>query len=374
MERYDAVVVGVGGMGSAALHHLARRGRRVLGLERFAVPNEHGSSHGLTRIIRLAHFEHPSYVLLVQRAYELWRELEEETGEELLHVTGAIDAGGELFDGSLRSCLELDLRHEVLDGESLRRRFPAFQLPADLPVLLQPDGGFLLPERCVTAHARAAVARGAELRTGERVLGWEARDSAILVRTDRTTLEADRLVLTAGAWSQEVARLPRPGLVGASRQSIVWFAPPRPELFTPERFPVFNLEIEGEHLYGFPEFGVPGVKVGRYDRDTPVVADPDRIARTVEPGDEGSLRPLLERYLPDAAGPVVDVRICPFDPSPDEDFILDRHPESERVVLAAGFSGRGFKFCSVVGEILADLALEGETRHDVARLGLGRFA
>jgi sarcosine oxidase len=359
-------------MGSAALYHLARRGRRVLGLERFEVPNEQGSSHGLTRIIRLAHFEHSSYVLLVRRAYELWRELEAEVGEQLLHVTGAIDAGGELFEGSLRSCLELDLRHEVLDGKALADRFPGYRLPDDLPVVLQPDGGFLLPERCVAAHARAAAGQGAEIRTGERVLGWGEQGDAIVVRTERETVAADRLVLTAGAWSQEVARLPA-GLVGASRQSLVWFAPLRPELFAPERFPVFNLEIDGEHVYGFPVFGVPGVKIGRYDRDTATVADPDHMARAVEPSDEARLRPLLERYLPDAAGPVLDVRICPFDPSPDEDFILDVHPETERAVVAAGFSGRGFKFCSVIGEILADLALEGETRHDIGRLSLGRF-
>jgi sarcosine oxidase len=372
VERYDAVVVGVGGMGSSALYHLARRGRRVVGLERFDVPNDRGSSHGLTRIIRLAHFEDPSYVLLVRRAYELWHELESAAGEQLLHVTGAIDAGGELFEGSLRSCLEHDLPHEVLDGAALGRRFPGYRLPTDVPVLLQPDGGFLLPERCVAACARAAVGRGAELRTGERVVGWSETDDGVLVRTGRGSIGADRLVLTAGAWSQDVARLP-PGLVGASRQSVLWFAARRPELFTPDRFPVFNLEIDGEHVYGFPEFGVPGVKIGRYDRETPVVADPDRMSRRVAPSDEATLRPFVERYLPDAAGRVFDVRICPFDPSPDEDFIIDRHPESDRVVLAAGFSGRGFKFCSVVGEILADLALDGETRRDITRLRLSRF-
>lgn len=372
MERYDAVVVGVGGMGSAALYHLARRGRRVLGLDRFDVPNELGSSHGLTRIIRLAHFEGPSFVPLVQRAYELWRELEDLGDDQLLYITGAIDAGGELFEGSLACCVELDLEHEVLDGASLGRRFPGYRLPDDLPVLFQPDGGFLLPEICVGAHARAAAAHGAELRTSERVLDWEELGEGIVVRTDRATVEAELLVLTAGAWAQEIARLPA-GLVGASRQSVVWFAPHRPELFAPHRFPVFNLEIDGEHVYGFPEFGVPGVKIGRYDGETPIVPDPDHMSRGIADTDEASLRPLVERYLPDAAGTVLDVRTCPFDPSPDEGFIIDRHPESDRAVLAAGFSGRGFKFCSVVGEILVDLILEGETRHDIGRFLLDRF-
>ena len=373
MERYDVVVVGVGGMGSAALYHLARRRKRVLGLERFDVPNELGSSHGLTRIIRIAHFEHPSYVPLVRRAYALWRELEAETGEQLLHVTGAVDAGGEVFEGSLRSCHAFDLAHEVLDGRELGLRYPGYRLPDDLPVVLQPDGGFLAPERCVLAHAHAAVAHGAELRTGERVLGWEETSDGIRVRTERGTVEAERLVLTAGAWSQDIARLP-PGVAGARRQSMVWFAPHRPELFTPERFPVFNAVLDEEHVYGFPIFGPPGFKIGRYDHAAPLVADPDHVSREIEPGDEGALRPLVERHFPDGAGPALDIRICPFDPSPDEDFIVDLHAESERAVVAAGFSGRGFKFCSVVGEVLADLALAGETRHDIERLRLSRFA
>jgi sarcosine oxidase len=360
-------------MGSAALYHLARRGKRVLGIERFDVPNALGSSHGVTRIIRLAHFEHPSYVPLVRRAYELWRELEVAAGEQLLYVTGAVDAGGEVYEGSLRSCVEFDLAHELMDGARLGRRFEGYRLPPDLPVLLQPDGGFLTCERCVVAYAEAAVASGAVLRTRERVLGWESKADRVLVRTDRGTLETEHLVLTAGAWSQEVARLP-PGLVVAERQVLAWFEPLRPELFSLEGFPVFNLLLEEEHLYGFPIFGVPGFKAGRYERDGERVRDPDSLSREPTPGDEAALRPLVERYFPHGAGPTLALAVCPFEPSPDENFVLDRHPESERVVFGAGFSGRGFKFCSVVGEILADLALEGETRHDIEFLRLARFS
>ena len=372
-ERYDAVVVGVGGMGSAALYHLARRGKRALGLERFDIPNELGSSHGITRIIRLAHFEHPSYVPLVRRAYELWRELETEAGEQLLHITGAVDAGGELYAGSLRSCLDFDLPHELMDGRELGRRYPAYRLPSDLPVVLQPDGGFLLPERCVVAHVDAAVACGSVVRTGERVLAWDDTGDHVVVRTDRHTVEAEHLVLTAGAWSQEVARLP-PGLVVAERQVLAWFEPRRPELFSLGRFPVFNLMLEDEHLYGFPIFGVPGFKVGRYHHEGERAVDPDLLSRDPSPDDEDALRPLVERCFPAGAGRTLMLKTCPFEPSPDEDFILDHHPESRRAVVAAGFSGRGFKFCSVVGEILAGLTLEGETRHDIEFLRLSRFA
>ncbi|HXG77355.1 MAG TPA: N-methyl-L-tryptophan oxidase [Gaiellaceae bacterium] len=371
MERYDAVVAGVGGMGSAALYHLARRGRRVLGLERFDVPHELGSSHGLTRIIRLAYFEHPDYVPLLRRAYELWRELEREAGEQLLYVTGTVEAGERIFAGSLASCHEHDLPHEVLDGRETRSRFPGYRLPDELPVLFQPDGGFVLPERCIVAHVQGALARGATVRARERVLEWDVTDSGVRVRTDRGTVEAERLVLTAGAWSQDVARLPA-GLVRGVRQALAWLQPRRPELFVPERFPVFNLHLDGEHFYGFPAFGIPGFKVGRYDHFAPG-GDPDAIPREPEFADEESLRAFADRYFPDAAGPTIALKTCLFEPSPDEHFLIDHHPETEAAVVGAGFSGHGFKFCSVVGEILADLALDGTTRHDVGLFRLDRF-
>jgi sarcosine oxidase len=239
-------------------------------------------------------------------------------------------------------------------------------------VLLQPDGGFLLPERSIVAHVEGARAHGAVVRTGERVVGWEETRDGVRVRTDRGSFAADRLVLTAGAWSQDVARLP-PGLVIAERQVLAWLEPLRPELFALGQFPIFNVHLGEEHVYGFPVFGVPGFKVGRYDLDGQRVANPDLLAREPQPEDEAALRPIVERHFPDGAGPTLDLRICPFETSPDEDFILDRHPESERAIVAAGFSGRGFKFCSVVGEILADLALTGETRHDIGFLRLSRF-
>jgi sarcosine oxidase len=370
-ERYDVIVVGVGGMGSAALYHLARRGKRVLGLERFDVPHELGSSHGITRIIRQAYFEHTKYVPLVLSAYELWRELEREAGEQLLYVTGAIEGGPRIFEGALRSSLEHGLPHETLDGAEVARRFPAYRLPSELELVYQPDGGFVLPERCIVSHVNGALARGATVRTGERVLEWSADDDRVRVRTERDTVDAERLVLTAGAYSQEVARLP-PGTVVAQRQVLVWLQPLRPELFVPHRFPVFNVVLGEGHLYGFPIHGVPGFKLGFYDRDGER-GDPDSITRDVMPEDDVPLRRFAERYFPGGAGPTLAVKACLFELSPDEHFVVDRHPESERVVVAAGFSGHGFKFSSVVGEILADLAIEGDTRHDIGFLRLDRF-
>jgi sarcosine oxidase len=373
MERYDVVVVGVGGMGSAALYHLARRGKRVLGLERFDLGHELGSSHGHTRIIRQAYFEHPSYVPLVLRAYELWRELETEAGEQLLVITGAVEGGPRIYEGALRSSLEHDLPHESIDGAEAGRRFPGFRLPPELELVWQPDGGFVLPERCIVAHVNGALARGAVVRARERVLEWSEGENGVRVRTDRgATVEAERLVLTAGAFSQHVARLP-PGMVVAQRQVLAWLQPLRPELFAPDRFPVFNVAVEEGHLYGFPVYGVPGFKLGFYDHDGERGPDPDAISREVSLSDEEPVRRFAERYFPDGAGPTLALKSCLFELSPDEHFLVDRHPETELAVVGAGFSGHGFKFCPVVGEILADLALDGDTQHDIGFLRFSRF-
>lgn len=371
MERYDVVVVGIGGMGSAALYHLARRGKRVLGLERFDLLHDRGSSHGLTRIIRLAYFEHPSYVPLLRRAYELWRELEAEAGERLLHITGIVEGGGHILEGTLRSCEEHDIPHEVLDGREVARRFPGYRLPPEMAVVHQPDGGFLVPERCIVSHVQGALACGAVVRARERVLGWSETASGIRVRTDRGEAEAERLVLTAGAWSQEVARLPE-GMVRGVRQALAWLQPSEPELFAPERFPVFNLVLDGEHVYGLPTHGIPGFKLGIFDR-LGADGNPDDLDREPTLADEAPLRAFAERYFPDGAGPTIALETCLFEPSPDEHFLIDAHPESERAVVGAGFSGHGFKFCSVVGEVLADLALDGSTRHDISRFRFDRF-
>ena len=371
-RRYDAIVVGVGGMGSATLFHLARRGRRVLGLERFDVPNELGSSHGVTRIIRLAYYEHVAYVPLLRRAYELWRELQTLAGEQLLHVTGSIDAGPPdqlVVAGSLRSCEEHGLPHEVLDARELSSRFPAYRPDPDALAVLQPDGGFLLSERCIVAHVQAALAHGAEVHAREHVAGWEPAGEGVRVVTDRAEYDADRLVLTAGAWMQELAGLP----VEPERQVLAWLQPLRPELFTPERFPVFNLQLdEDDRYYGFPVFGIPGFKFGCYHH-LREQGPADTLDREPRADDERLLRSFAERCFPDGAGPVLTLKTCLFENSPDEHFLLDRLPDAPQVVVGGGFSGHGFKFCSAVGEILADLAIDGETRHDIGFLRLDRL-
>jgi sarcosine oxidase len=361
-------------MGSATLFHLAHRGLRVLGLERFDLVHEYGSSHGLTRIIRLAYWEHPTYVELLRRSYELWRELESLAGERLLYITGSVDAGppgSSIFEGALRSSELHGLAHEVMDGRELQRRFPGYRLPSEMQCLFQPDGGFLLPERCNVAHVVQAQAHGAEVHCREPVLEWGAAPGRVWVRTTRGSYEAGGLVICAGSWASKLVPEIN-GLAVPERQVLAWLQPKRPEYFQPGAFPVFNLEVEEGRYYGLPSFLVPGFKFGKYHHRGEQV-DPDRVNREPEPEDEDLLRAFAGRYFPDGAGPTMMLKACLFTNSPDRHFILDQHPDHPEVAIAAGFSGHGYKFCSVIGEVMADLAQRGETQHDIGFFGMGRF-
>ncbi|HZF57063.1 MAG TPA: N-methyl-L-tryptophan oxidase [Rubrobacter sp.] len=372
--RYDAIVVGVGGMGSATSYYLARRGKRVLGLERFGLPHTMGSSHGHTRIIRLAYYEHPSYVLLLKRAYELWREIQDKAGERLLHTTGSIDSGPEdswVFKGSWESCRLHDLPHEVLTGSELHRRHPGYRLPDDHLALVQPDGGFLAPEKCIVSYVTAAQAHGAEIHARERVLEWEPLEGGVRVRTDRGSYEADKLVVTAGAWDGELLDV-LDGLAVPERQVLAWLQPTRPERFRPENFPVFNLLVDEGRFYGFPVHGVPGFKFGKYHHLEEVV-DPETLDREAHDYDERLLRDFAERYFPDGCGPTMDLQTCMFTNTPDNHFVIDVHPDYEQVSFASPCSGHGYKFASVIGEVMADLADTGITRHDISLFRLDRL-
>ncbi len=375
MPAYDAIVLGLGGMGSATLFHLARRGLRVLGLERFDLVHEYGSSHGLTRIIRLAYWEHPTYVALLRRAYELWRELESLAGERLLYITGSVDAGpegGPIFEGALKSSELHGLTHEVMDGDELHRRYPGYRLPRKIRCLYQPDGGFLLPERCDVAHIEQALAHDAEVRYREPVMAWDANGGRVQVRTTRGRYEAGRLVICAGPWASSLVPELN-GLAIPERQVLAWLQPSRPEHFRLGAFPVFNLEVEEGRYYGFPSFLIPGFKFGRYHHRGEQV-DPDAMNREPEPADEKLLRDFARRYFPDGAGATLMLKTCLFTNSPDRHFILDHHPAHPEVAVAAGFSGHGYKFCSVVGEVMADLVEGNRSRHDIEFFRLRRFA
>ncbi len=378
-KTYDVIVVGVGGIGSATLYHLAKRGLNVLGIEQFEIPHEMGSSHGLTRIIRLAYYEDPSYVPLLYRTYDLWRELEAESGKKLFYQTGSIDAGPEdsdVFAGSLESCQEHNLEHDVLTSAEMTARFPGYRFPSETMAVFQPQGGLLVPERCIEAHASLAQKHGAELHTGERVQGWELLgDGRVEVTTDKGTYYTQKLSICGGAWGYKLA----PEVTGHAvpeRQVLIWLETKQPELFTPERFPVWNARVEEGRYYGFPEFNpggdTPGMKYGRWHHREEIV-DPDTIDRNIYPEDEELLRHFGERYFPEGAGKTLDMKACMFTNTVDEHWVMDLLPDAPQVSVAAGFSGHGFKMASVIGEIMADLAQHGKTKHNIDLHKLARF-
>jgi sarcosine oxidase len=375
--EYDVIVAGLGGMGSAASWQLARRGQRVLGLEQYDIPHAYGSSHGVSRIIRLPYYEHPSYVPLVQRAFALWREAEAASGRVLMVTTGSIDASPEddpLFQGALNSAILHNLPHEVLTGDQVNERFPGYHLPAGHRAVFQPQGGLIASERAIVAHAELAMTHGAELHAREKLLHWEAQPNGegVEVVTNKGRYYAARLVLTAGAWMGELAA-PLASVAVPERQVLAWLQPHRPDYFGPDKFPVFNLQVEEGRYYGLPIYDVPGFKFGRYHHQNETGAA-DTVAREPDEADETLLRAFGERYFPAGSGATMALRSCMFTNTPDEHFILDYHPDHAQVVLASPCSGHGFKFCSVIGEIIADLATgDGTTSHDIGFLRLGRL-
>lgn len=373
-KTYDVIIAGVGAMGSAACWRLAQRGLRVLGLERFAIPHRMGSSHGVNRIIRLAYFEHPAYVPLLLRAYELWRDTERAAGEQLLHITRALDVGrpgGRLVSGALESCRTHNLPHEVFDAAETMRRFPAYNIPSDYVALVEPQGGFVACEAAVTAQAKLARHAGADIRECEPMIEWSPTADGVRVRTESGVYEAGSLILSSGAWIGE--HLPElRGKAVPERQALGWFETKQPEFFTPERFPVSILETEdGHHPYQFPEWGVPGFKIGLYNH-LHERGRADALSREPNGKDEALLRGVVERYFPRAAGKILDLQTCLFTNTRDEHFVVDVLPATPQVVVASPCSGHGFKFASAMGEILADLATGKRPRFDLSLFALAR--
>jgi sarcosine oxidase len=372
---FDVIVIGLGAMGSATLYELSRRGVRALGIDRFVPPHAQGSTHGRTRIIREAYFEHPLYVPLVRRAYELWGELERESGRRLFHRTGGLMIGpadGAIVDGARRSAVDHDVAHELLTADEVRRRWPAYDPPDDHAALFELRAGLLLPEACVETYLDLARRHGAALRTGERVQAWRADGGGVAVTTDAATYRAGHVVLAAGAWLRELApELSLPLTV--ERQMFHWFEPEsRPEIHAAARCPLALWEFERDRMVAtFPDLG-DGVKTGVHHEGE--ITDPDTVRRDTTPREDADIRALLRRLMPEAAGRQREARVCLYTNTPDRHFLIDAHPTHERVLLVSPCSGHGFKFASAVGEIAADMVAHGESAFDLAPFRLGRFS
>ena len=377
-DRYDVIVAGLGAMGSASAYHLARRGLRVLGLERFAPRHTMASWHGDSRIIRELYFEHPLYVPLVQRAHELWEALERDSGEPLLTIDGGLMIGpreGMLVAGTLRSAAEHGLAAELLSPREVHARFAAFALDDGLVAVLDPRAGFLRPEACVDAHRALGARHRAELRFEEPLLGWEPDGGGVRVSTAAGTYAADRLLLTTGAWTASLL----PGLdlsLTVERQVVFWFDPAAPEdRYEPARCPIYAWEHTPGYIgYGFPRLA-RGVKAALMHQGE-TTPHPDAVRRDVdEAAEAGPLRAALRQMLPGVAdAPLRGHAVCLFTNTPDTDFSIGFHPAHPQVLVSTPCSGHGFKFASAIGELHADLLTGAAPRFDLTPFRLDRFA
>lgn len=374
-RSYDAIVVGLGAMGSAAAMHLARRGARVLGLDRFHPPHDRGSSHGETRLIREAYFEDPRYVPIVQRAFELWAELERDSGRTLIRQTGCLVLGrpdGELVRGVLLSAATHSLPYERLDADAVRSRFPGFEPSPDMVGILEPRGGMLFPEACIAAHLAAAASRGAELRFGEPVVSWRADGDGYEVETGAGRCRAGKLLLTAGPWIGDLLdgfALP----LRVTRQTLFWFAPNGDAArFDPRRCPAYVFESTPNVIaYGFPMVDGAMKAALHVPGET---TRPDQVRRDVDASEADALVDVLRRHLPDVPGRLLRAETCLYTNTPDGHFVVDFHPRHPGVLVASACSGHGFKFSSAMGEVYADLLLDGRSRFDLGLFGAGRLS
>lgn len=372
MQSYDAIVLGLGGVGGAALLQLAQRGARALGIERFGIAHDRGSSHGHTRIIRQAYFEHPNYVPLALRSYELWAELERRTGERLFHPVGLLQVGppdGEVVRGVLASAAEHGLEVEQWSPSEIARRHPEFAASPETTGVFEARAGYLEVERCVAAHIGAATALGAEIALGEVVRSWRADGSGVAVETDRATYRAERLIVAAGAWSPEL-------LAGLGirfevlRKPLFWFHA-KGNAFG-AGCPCFLFETPAGEFYGFPALEPFGVKVAEHTGGERV-GDPLDVDRELREADALRVQDFARAHLPGLKLEISQHAVCMYTMSPDKHFVLGTHPQDSRVVFAAGLSGHGFKFTPVLGEALAELALTGETALRVGFFSWRRF-
>lgn len=364
-------VLGVGGMGSAVCRALAKRGHRVYGLEQFDIAHALGSSHGESRLIRRAYFEHPDYVPLLNRAYALWDEVEQESGKHIFHRTGLLLVGprgaSKVLDGAKQSAELHGIPIETFDSETARARYPLLKFGGDDEALLESDAGYLEVERAVATQAALAVRDGAEIRTGAKVTGWRADAHGVDVDVSGSRLRVDRLVITSGAWARDLlGELGVP--LSVHRNLLFWYSAPdwyaKGSCWAYERGPNF--------FYGFPKHSAYGVKIANHVPGRPLERPEDLSTKGWE-ADEGVVRQFLRETLPELAWPPSKVAACIYELSPDQHFVLDKHPAHPNVVVGAGFSGHGFKFSPVVGEALADLADSGSTKLPIGFLGLGRF-
>ena len=376
MRVFDAIVVGLGGMGSAISYQLASHRIKVLGLEKFSLNHANGSSHGKTRIIRTSYFHNPYYVPLAKRAFELWSNTQAESSRVLMKMTGALLYGlpdSTLITGGVTCSRKHNLHYEILDSQEAANRFPMFRANDDEVAFYEEGGGILFPEDCIQAHATLAERAGAELHFNEAVTRWDNRDGRIEVRTANETYNANYLILSAGAWLTTL--VPELGLpLQTERQVVFWFRPRvNQEIFIQSRMPVYVWQMKDEkyYYYGVPDVG-DGVKAAK-DHDGEVTS-PDHVRREVTKEDEEPVRQFLKRHIPSLDGPPISTGTCLYTNTPDGHFIIDFHPNHQNVIIVSACSGHGFKFSSVIGEVVREMVQDGKSKLDISLFDINRFS
>lgn len=382
MVTFDAIVLGIGGIGSAALYELANRGIRAVGIDRFQPPHDHGSTHGHTRVIRQAYFEHPNYVPLLLESYRLWRELEGRTGRQLYHETGLVEIGppdGIVVPGTLIAAAKHSLSVERLSAAEVADAWPALRLSKGMEGVFERHAGYLLVEDCVRSHLDAARAAGAEILTNTEVYSYDADNRGVHVETSQGSFSAGRLIIAAGPWASPILNASATAnsalkniRLAVRRKSLFWFQCDAPEYEATSGMPVFLFELRSGVYYGFPKLDVRGVKVAEHSGGLSI-EDPLLVDRAIDIQEQQRLIGFLAAHLPGVSHQVLDHAVCLYTMSPDEHFIIDHAPDHRNVVFVAGLSGHGFKFAPVLGAALADLAINGKSALPIDFLSADRF-
>jgi monomeric sarcosine oxidase len=370
---FDVAVVGTGTMGSATAYELTKRGLKVIAFEQFRIVHDMGSHSGNTRIIRHAYHESPDYVPLVLRSDELWQQMEQKKGSQLLFRTGGVDFGprdGTIVQNALLACSEHRLPHEHLSGSELMRRWPQFRVPEEWHACFDPNMGFLLVNDCIRAYTESAKDGGTEIHEEEPVLDFRSGQD-ITIKTAKGEYKAGHAVFCAGAWTAKLLRALELPLI-VKRKTLSWLRVLSTEEFQVGRFPIFLCDTSAGALYGFPLYQNDGLKVANH-HGLGTAVDPDTVNREFQPGDASDAQAFAKSHLRGVTSEIVDGKVCLYTMTPDEHFLIDFHPDHPNVVMATGFSGHGFKFAPAIGEILADLVVNRHTGHPIARFRLSRF-
>ena len=385
MVESEFIVLGLGAMGSAAAFQLARRGRDVLAIDQFSPPHVYGSSHGETRITRCAIGEAPYYSPLALRSHEIWRAIEVETGSSLLTVTGGLILSSaartarlhvdDFFTNTLAAARQFGIAHELLDTAEIRRRFPQFRVRDGEQGYYEPGAGFLRPEACIAAQLQLAKRYGAEIRTNERVLGFEPFADGVLVHTVRETIRTKKLILSAGPWLPQLIGPQLGAPFRVLRQVLYWFEVEDARAYGAENCPVYIWELQGpdQAIYGFPAIDGPsgGIKIAtqQYKNTT----TPDAVEREVSPDEISTMHRLIAPFFSGLTGHCIKAVTCLYTQTPDSGFVICPHPDSDRVIIASPCSGHGFKHSAAIGELLTDIATGTAPRMDLSPFSLSRF-